>query len=305
VRYTTFMEALPIWARQVETSRHQTEAAIVSLTERFSGIVRRIDEALGVHERADRHDIAAEARASERDLRLVIDALKAIQKSRDELAQEIRGLAAYTEELRQMGSEVESIAFQTNMLALNAAIEAAHAGEMGKGFAVVAHEVRDLSNAARQTGRRISQKVGLIGQSLGRIAQTNEQVQQRDQREVEGSEAHIQAVLTRFERSSSELAETARGQLEQSRAIKGEIAESLVQLQFQDRVNQILNQVVSSMVRLTEWARDGAPPADADARVRAHAFVAGMMSSYTTEEQRRNHQGLSARSSAARSVTFF
>ena len=299
------MEALPIWAKQVETSRAQTETAVVALTERFSGIVRRIDEALGVHERAGRHDIAAEARENEQDLRLVMDALKAIQASRDELAEQIRSLAAYAEELRQMGSEVESIAFQTNMLALNAAIEAAHAGEMGKGFAVVAHEVRDLSNAARETGRRISQKVGLISEALGRIGETSEQVQQRDQREVESSEGHIQAVLARFRRSTTQLVETARGQVEQSRAIKGEIAESLVQLQFQDRVNQILSQVVSSITRLTEWARTGAPPADANARVRAHAFVAGMMSSYTTEEQRRNHQGTTGRAAPARAVTFF
>ena len=305
MRYFTFMEALAIWGRQVETSRAQTETAVVALTERFSGIVRRIEAALGVHERAGRHDIAAEVRESEQDLRLVMDGLRAIQRSRDELAHEIRGLAAHAEELRQMGSEVESIAFQTNMLALNAAIEAAHAGEMGKGFAVVAHEVRDLSNAARETGRRISQKVGLMGEALGRIGATSEQVQQRDLREVESSEGHIQAVLARFEHSSTQLAESARGQLEQSRAVKSEIAESLVQLQFQDRVNQILSQVVSSIARLTDWARAGAPPTDAAARRRAHAFVAGMTSSYTTEEQRRNHQGLSARGPATRAVTFF
>lgn len=34
--------AMPIWAKQVESSRHQTEEAIVSLANRFTGIATRL-----------------------------------------------------------------------------------------------------------------------------------------------------------------------------------------------------------------------------------------------------------------------
>src|SRR5580658_10945028 len=184
IRMSTLLEALPIWARQIETSRAQTEDAVVSLSERFSGIAQRLDAALGREDAMGGQDVSAQMRDSERDLKLVMDALRAIQQSREELVNEIRGLAAYTEDVRSMASEVESIAFQTNVLALNAAIEAAHAGERGKGFAVVAHEVRALSNAARDTGKRITQKATLISESLAKINDTNESVAQRDWREV-------------------------------------------------------------------------------------------------------------------------
>ena len=54
-------------------------------------------------------------------------------------------------------------------------------------------------------------------------------------------------MLERFNQRTSALAEAAEQSLEASEAIKGEVCESLVQLQFQDRVGQILQHVVGSM----------------------------------------------------------
>jgi methyl-accepting chemotaxis protein len=118
---------------------------------------------------------------------------------------------------------------------------------------------------------------------------------------VKNSEANIGAVLDRFMQSSSQFAETARRSTEQSRAIKSEVEESLVQLQFQDRVSQILTQVVSSITDMTEWAGSDSAPPHSDQR----AHIAHMLGSYATEEQRRNHQGLAVDAVAPQAVTFF
>jgi methyl-accepting chemotaxis protein len=283
---------VPIWARQVETARRQTEEAIVALTARFAGTVNRLDKMLTSQDRDGGAQTRHATRENETDLTLVVDALKAIQKSRDELATEIRTLVGYTEELRKMASDVESIAFQTNMHALNAAIEAAHAGTAGQGFAVVAHEVRNLSTAARDTGKRIAQKVGAVSDALMQIGSSSERLSERDRKAVRASEERIQSVLDRFAENAARLEHVAEESRTQSAQIKGEIGEALVQLQFQDRVGQILAQVVSTMN-------------DLGSACGAQEHMQKMMRSYTTEEQRRNHHGLTTEAVAPQDVTFF
>ncbi len=62
---------------------------------------------------------------------------------------------------------ITEIANQTRMLALNATIEAVRAGEHGRGFAVVAEEIKNLSERANVSAK----KVGMIAESI--ISESN------------------------------------------------------------------------------------------------------------------------------------
>jgi methyl-accepting chemotaxis protein len=94
----------------------------------------------------------------------------------------------------------------------------------------------------------------------------------------------LQAVLSSFRDSSADLERAAVG-------IRSDIGLSLTNLQFQDRVCQVLEHVRDSIAQFAtavadadERARAGAPPADPDELVRA------ISASYTMAEEHQAHQ---------------
>ncbi|AMN46377.1 hypothetical protein ACG33_04495 [Steroidobacter denitrificans] len=298
------MAALPILAKQIESARDQTTEAIVSLSQRFGGIVTSLDAALTASQHnTGGDDLIAAMNDGLQQLAHVMNTLSAIQDCRTTLAAEIRSLAIYTSELGKMVEQVGMIAFQTNMLALNAAIEAAHAGESGKGFAVVAHEVRQLSNASRDTGKEIAEKIGVINVRLARVIDSNETAAAREREAVHDSGARIQGVLTRFRDISLDLSRSTEDLRGRSADIKDEVAESMIQLQFQDRVGQILSHAIAVMHDLCRHTSTTA--SGGDRSLLTSQYLTEMARGYTTEEQRLNHQGASPAAVTTPEVEFF
>ncbi|AKL16548.1 MULTISPECIES: methyl-accepting chemotaxis protein [Citrobacter] len=85
-----------------------------------------------------------------------------------QVATNMQSITECAQQMTEIITLIDGIAFQTNILALNAAVEAARAGEHGKGFSVVAGEVRMLAHRSADAAKNIKHL----------IAQTHENVQQ-------------------------------------------------------------------------------------------------------------------------------
>jgi methyl-accepting chemotaxis protein len=106
-------------------------------------------------------------------------------------------------QVNQIISVIDEIAFQTNLLALNAGVEAARAGEAGRGFAVVAQEVRALAqrsaDAAKEIKTLISTSTQQVGAGVDLVAQTGEAL-----RAIVGQVASIDALVKEIAASAQE-----------------------------------------------------------------------------------------------------
>ncbi|RMS77864.1 Methyl-accepting chemotaxis protein [Pseudomonas savastanoi] len=307
-----FLGAMPIWAKQVESSRQQTETAIVELSSRFMGISERLQETVQASQHAageldgQNADGALKVLSqSDSELSQVIDSLKATQASRDQTLSQVRSLTAYTGELRTMAADVAAIAAQTNLLALNAAIEAARAGEAGRGFAVVADAVRSLSSKSSETGQQMSAKVDIINNAITQLVQAASSGADQDSHSVAASEQSIQNVLERFQSITGRLAESADLLKQESYGIRDEMTEVLVNLQFQDRVSQILAHVRDNIDSLHAHLLQASQSPDEAVAIDARQWLARMESTYATDEQRRTHRGESAAQQNSQEITFF
>lgn len=72
-----------------------------------------------------------------------------------------------SDEISNILSAINDMAFQSNLLAINASIEAARAGESGRSFAVVATEMRFLAERSKEHARNIER---LIAKSIDRVS---------------------------------------------------------------------------------------------------------------------------------------
>lgn len=305
---------VPVWEKQIETGRSQSEHAVIELMNKFSGIVAKLDEAVAASNvsaesvESGEQGLVAVFAQSELRMQSVVASMQAALRNKDTLLQDVGHLVQFIDQLKEMASAVAKIADQTNLLALNAAIEAARAGESGRGFAVVADEVRKLSGLSGETGRKISDKIELINQAISTAFESAEKSTEQDRQSVSASEKAIHGVLEDFRQVTGGLAQSAVILRNASAGIQQEVSESLVQLQFQDRTSQILCHVRDSVASFPGKLRESEMGFKESGRLQAlnvSAVLADLERTYATSEEQVNHgRGNGARQQDDE-ITFF
>ncbi|MDH4275306.1 MAG: methyl-accepting chemotaxis protein [Gammaproteobacteria bacterium] len=283
--------SLPIWQRQIEASRSQTEQAIINLAARFSGIVQRLRGALasstqipGAENASAENHINSISQRAESHLSNLTATLTKLFTQKASLLTDIAQLTGFASEMNQMAAEVAKLAERTNLLALNAAIEAARAGEHGRGFAVVADEVRSLSSQSGNAGRVISEKIAKITGNIALLVKNAEHSAKEDLSIQQQAEATVRTVLDDYHGLTRSLL-ASTGQLRsEGHGITKEIEEVLVSLQFQDKTSQILMHAIKQIEELTKLLDS---PALA-AMPTQQQWLARLHADYTVEVERAN-----------------
>ncbi len=145
-------------SNQAEKLSERTENEAASLEETAAAI-EQLSAAV--------HSSAESARHAKR----IVTATKEAAEQSGEV---VRGAVSAMGEIERSSQQIsdiisvmDGIAFQTNLLALNAGVEAARAGEAGRGFAVVASEVRALAQRSAVAAKEIKTLIAVSTRHVG------------------------------------------------------------------------------------------------------------------------------------------
>ncbi|MFW5815937.1 MAG: methyl-accepting chemotaxis protein [Wenzhouxiangella sp.] len=301
-------ESLPIWSRHIDHSNRYVEESVSGLMQQFSYLIDSLNQSVSASSETDGSDqVIGTLNSSQSDLSDAVSALRQTQQSRQQMLEELRQLKTFTTELQDMATEVVSIADHTNLLALNAGIESARAGEAGKGFSVVATEIRSLSSRSRETATQMTEKVTSIKKSIESTVDTAENALNLSSEQLAQTEQSIDHVITKSREVIGQLQQSSSNLREDAQGVRRVIEQLIVELQFQDRVSQILTQVSHN---LRELEQEISEAKDADGRIQkldfdADAWLAKMQASYTMLDQHRNHRGEEHRAEKESEIEFF
>lgn len=273
---------LPIWRGHVELARTQTQSAIDTLTARFAGINDGLGRSRQLSQDAKGTEIAQLLQRAGEQLATLATTLERILGSRQALQGKLEGLAAANDEIRQLALQNEQLAGQTGVSDLLSS-------EQGW---------QELAERAAANSRQIVLRTKAARQQIQAAVIAAVELPDGADGVVEQSRTMVAQVLAEFGQTATALAATVEQMANENRAVDQEVSDILVNLQFQDRIGQILDHLQGDIARMQDSTLTSTLPS-------SQQWLAELEKTYTTPEQRQVHAGGGARPTLQSQVDFF
>ncbi|EMN5849566.1 chemoreceptor protein [Enterobacter hormaechei] len=188
-----------------------------------------------------------------------------------QVANNMQSITDCAQQMTEIISLIDGIAFQTNILALNAAVEAARAGDHGKGFSVVAGEVRSLAHRSAEAAKNINSLIEVtshnVTQGVNVVSEAEKNMHDivtgsgnvsRLMDEISASTSEQEKGISQITQALSELERVTQSNVSMVEELNGSsdvLRNQVIELQTRTRNFRLENELqTDNALRSREWA---------------------------------------------------
>ncbi|HFT8654655.1 MAG: methyl-accepting chemotaxis protein [Enterobacter cloacae] len=179
-----------------------------------------------------------------------------------QVAHNMQSITECAQQMTEIISMIDGIAFQTNILALNAAVEAARAGDHGKGFSVVAEEVRNLAHRSAEAAKNIKTLIEVTSNNVTQGVTVVSEAE-NNMREIVAGSGNVSRLMDEISSSTSEQ-EKGISQITLALSELERVTQSNVAMaeELNGSSDVLRNQVIELQSRTRNFRLDGGYAAD-------------------------------------------
>ncbi|HBM8316829.1 TPA: chemoreceptor protein [Enterobacter cloacae] len=179
-----------------------------------------------------------------------------------QVAHNMQSITECAQQMTEIISMIDGIAFQTNILALNAAVEAARAGDHGKGFSVVAEEVRNLAHRSAEAAKNIKTLIEVTSNNVTQCVTVVSEAE-KNMREIVAGSGNVSRLMDEISSSTSEQ-EKGISQITLALSELERVTQSNVAMaeELNGSSDVLRNQVIELQSRTRNFRLDGGYAAD-------------------------------------------
>lgn len=256
------MELLPSSAHQVEQSITDLSGQFLELANGARAQGQNVDALLSILNTLSVNgvDISLQdfTRLFQTTLQDVVTKIVTISKLAMEMTYTLNDAMGHIQDVELFIGRIQRITKQTNLLAMNATIEASRAQEFGAGFGVVADEVKNLSREIASLSGEMQDKILCVSKSVRHSHEALKNVASTDLQDTIASREQLLGLMDVLVSQNSHYEEVMSATSRQAHEISRTIGKMVMEMQFQDRNTQIIQNCTALLEQLRR-AADGVP----------------------------------------------